>query len=204
MNTFGEEIFNDLTVLQSYFYGIYDLAIGGKCKCNGHASECIPVPGQSTDGQTNNTARLMCNCQHNTEGTDCERCKPFYNNQPWKMATDLEANECEGKFNLNDAYTHRFTFDGQFFLFSFLPRKSSVLRASLHLLGGAIQLLYVYLSLSFFSLFFLSSLTRPLFLKRRVVGRIAFCYLLPAFHMHWQCVSENRQDIKEEEERGVF
>lgn len=29
MNTFGEEIFYDENVLRSYFYGIYDLSVGG-------------------------------------------------------------------------------------------------------------------------------------------------------------------------------
>ena len=29
MNTFGEEIFFDEDSLRSYFYGIYDLSVGG-------------------------------------------------------------------------------------------------------------------------------------------------------------------------------
>lgn len=97
MNTFGEEVFNDETVLRSYFYAIYDLSIGGICKCNGHASECIPVPGQAAndDLNANVTSRLICNCQHNTAGPDCETCLPFYNDQPWGRGTALDASECK-------------------------------------------------------------------------------------------------------------
>ena len=45
--------------------GISDLAIGGRCKCNGHASEC------SIDA----TGEMSCNCKHNTAGRECEKCK---------------------------------------------------------------------------------------------------------------------------------
>jgi hypothetical protein len=46
--------------------GISDLAIGGRCKCNGHASDC-----------TLNTAtgEMGCVCNHNTDGKECEKCK---------------------------------------------------------------------------------------------------------------------------------
>lgn len=39
-NTFGDEIFYDTQVLQSYWYAIADVAVGARCKCNGHASKC--------------------------------------------------------------------------------------------------------------------------------------------------------------------
>ncbi|KAK7944940.1 hypothetical protein WMY93_000668 [Mugilogobius chulae] len=84
LNTFGDEVFNDPKVLKSYYYAISDFAVGGRCKCNGHASECLKNSGGS----------LVCNCKHNTEGADCERCKPFYNDRPWRRATADSANEC--------------------------------------------------------------------------------------------------------------
>ncbi|XP_020796887.2 laminin subunit gamma-1 [Boleophthalmus pectinirostris] len=84
LNTFGDEVFNDPKVLKSYYYAISDFAVGGRCKCNGHASECIKNSGGS----------LVCNCKHNTEGADCELCKPFYNDRPWRRATADNANEC--------------------------------------------------------------------------------------------------------------
>ncbi|GAB6029224.1 Netrin-1 [Chamberlinius hualienensis] len=66
------------------FYAISDFAVGGRCKCNGHASRCI----------TNRDGLLACDCKHNTAGRDCEKCKPFHFDRPWGRATSKEANEC--------------------------------------------------------------------------------------------------------------
>ncbi|XP_007578148.1 laminin subunit gamma-1 [Poecilia formosa] len=84
LNTFGDEVFNDPKVLKSYYYAISDFAVGGRCKCNGHASECVKDSG----------GRLVCDCKHNTEGVDCGVCKAFYNDRPWMRATADSANEC--------------------------------------------------------------------------------------------------------------
>lgn len=66
-------------------YAVADFAVGGRCKCNGHASRCII----GRDGQ------LTCECKHNTAGRDCERCKPFHFDRPWGRATARDANECK-------------------------------------------------------------------------------------------------------------
>jgi hypothetical protein len=58
LNTFGDEIFRGTKVLQSYYYAISDLVVGGKIKCNGHASDHSVVGG-----------RVVCNCHHNTGGS---------------------------------------------------------------------------------------------------------------------------------------
>ncbi|EDL39441.1 laminin, gamma 1, isoform CRA_a [Mus musculus] len=84
LNTFGDEVFNDPKVLKSYYYAISDFAVGGRCKCNGHASECVK----------NEFDKLMCNCKHNTYGVDCEKCLPFFNDRPWRRATAESASEC--------------------------------------------------------------------------------------------------------------
>uniref|UniRef100_I3MHP0 Laminin subunit gamma-3 n=1 Tax=Ictidomys tridecemlineatus TaxID=43179 RepID=I3MHP0_ICTTR len=84
LNTFGDDIFKDPKVLQSYYYAVSDFSVGGRCKCNGHASSCGP----------DEAGRLACRCQHNTTGTDCERCLPFFQDRPWARGTAEAANEC--------------------------------------------------------------------------------------------------------------
>ncbi|XP_026685983.1 netrin-B-like, partial [Diaphorina citri] len=68
-------------------YAVSDLSIGGRCKCNGHASRCIKSP----------QGELVCECRHNTAGKDCEKCKPFFSDRPWGRATVYDANECKGR-----------------------------------------------------------------------------------------------------------
>ncbi|NWQ62499.1 LAMC3 protein, partial [Neopipo cinnamomea] len=84
LNTFGDDIFKDPKVLQSYYYAISDFSVGGRCKCNGHASECAP----------DEAGQLVCVCQHHTAGVDCERCQPFHQDRPWARGTAEAANEC--------------------------------------------------------------------------------------------------------------
>ena len=85
LNTFGDEIFGDPQVLQSYYYAISKITVGGYCKCNGHADNCMLEIG----------GRHVCDCQHNTMGDDCQMCKPLYNNKPWHFATKADAHQCE-------------------------------------------------------------------------------------------------------------
>ncbi|KAG7477256.1 hypothetical protein MATL_G00092200 [Megalops atlanticus] len=85
LNTFGDEFFKDAKVLRSYFYAISDFSVGGRCKCNGHASECDQGEG----------GELVCACQHHTTGADCQQCQPFYQDRPWARATADSANECQ-------------------------------------------------------------------------------------------------------------
>ncbi|KAF4517692.1 hypothetical protein B566_EDAN016518, partial [Ephemera danica] len=89
LNTFGDEVFGDPQVLRSYFYAISEFAVGARCKCNGHASEC--VTSSSLDGQT----RRVCRCEHNTAGPDCNECLPFYNDVPWARSSATNVHECK-------------------------------------------------------------------------------------------------------------
>jgi len=76
------------TATMAHHYAVSDFAVGGRCKCNGHAARCIP----GKDGE------VVCECRHNTAGRDCERCRPFHFDRPWARATARDANECKGSF----------------------------------------------------------------------------------------------------------
>jgi netrin 1 len=77
--------FNDGQMMQHY--ALSDFSVGGRCKCNGHASRCV----RGVDGQ------LECECKHNTAGRDCEKCKLFYFDRPWARGSARDANECKGE-----------------------------------------------------------------------------------------------------------
>ncbi|BFZ03376.1 hypothetical protein BsWGS_06415 [Bradybaena similaris] len=84
LNTLGDESKDDDGAKKSYYYSLSDFAVGGRCKCNGHASRCI----------TGRDGRQACDCKHNTAGYDCEKCQPFFYDRPWQRATSREANQC--------------------------------------------------------------------------------------------------------------
>lgn len=79
---------NSLLAAGTSTYALSDFSVGGRCKCNGHASRCV----KNVD-----TGLLECECKHNTAGRDCEKCKPFYFDRPWARATIDNANECKGE-----------------------------------------------------------------------------------------------------------
>lgn len=88
LHTFGDENEDDSELArESYFYAVSDLQVGGRCKCNGHASRCV----------TDRDGSLVCECKHNTAGPECDRCKSFHYDRPWQRATAREANECVGE-----------------------------------------------------------------------------------------------------------
>ncbi|XP_022313995.2 netrin-1-like isoform X1 [Crassostrea virginica] len=84
LNTYNDENADDDGVRESYYYAMSDLAVGGRCKCNGHASRCVK----------NRAGQYVCECKHNTAGNDCEKCKPFHFDRPWARATSTNANAC--------------------------------------------------------------------------------------------------------------
>ncbi|KAL3087985.1 hypothetical protein niasHT_026406 [Heterodera trifolii] len=71
-------------VRERYFYAMAELAVGGRCKCNGHASRCV----------IDRMGRYSCDCKHATTGLDCEKCRPFHFDRPWARATADDANAC--------------------------------------------------------------------------------------------------------------
>lgn len=69
-------------------YGVAELQVGGRCKCNGHASRCTAGKDEGVP---------QCDCRHNTAGPECDICKTFYWDRPWQRATPKDAHECVGE-----------------------------------------------------------------------------------------------------------
>ncbi|TSL41020.1 Protein canopy 4 [Bagarius yarrelli] len=61
-----------------------DIQVGGRCKCNGHASRC----------RRDNKGLAVCQCEHHTTGPDCDVCEPFYYDRPWQRATPTQPHPC--------------------------------------------------------------------------------------------------------------
>uniref|UniRef100_A0A8C5KXI4 Netrin G1 n=1 Tax=Jaculus jaculus TaxID=51337 RepID=A0A8C5KXI4_JACJA len=72
------EIFVDELHLARYFYAISDIKVRGRCKCNLHATVCVY-----------DNSKLSCECEHNTTGPDCGKCKKNYQGRPWSPGSYL-------------------------------------------------------------------------------------------------------------------
>uniref|UniRef100_A0A7M4G2I4 Netrin G1 n=1 Tax=Crocodylus porosus TaxID=8502 RepID=A0A7M4G2I4_CROPO len=72
------EIYVDEQHLARYFYAISDIRVYGRCKCNLHATSC-----------KEENKKLFCECEHNTTGPDCGKCKKNYQGQPWSPGSYL-------------------------------------------------------------------------------------------------------------------
>ncbi|KAM4527703.1 netrin-G2 isoform 2-T3 [Odontesthes bonariensis] len=66
--------------LLKYFYAISNIEVPARCKCNLHASQCLLIDGN-----------LQCQCEHNTTGQDCQRCKKGFKAKSWKAGSYLPA-----------------------------------------------------------------------------------------------------------------
>ncbi|XP_051268978.1 filaggrin isoform X18 [Dicentrarchus labrax] len=64
--------------LLKYFYAISNIEVPARCKCNLHASQCLLQDGN-----------LQCQCEHNTTGQDCQRCKKGFKAKSWKAGSYL-------------------------------------------------------------------------------------------------------------------
>ncbi|XP_043941931.1 netrin-G1 isoform X1 [Protopterus annectens] len=64
--------------LSRYFYAISDVKVHGRCKCNLHANTCV------FDGN-----KLTCECEHNTTGPECGRCKRSHQGRFWSPGSYL-------------------------------------------------------------------------------------------------------------------
>lgn len=54
------------------------LLFKNRCKCNLHATGC-----------KEENKRLLCECEHNTTGPDCGKCKKNYQGRPWSPGSYL-------------------------------------------------------------------------------------------------------------------
>ncbi|KAM8828083.1 uncharacterized protein ntng2b isoform 4-T4 [Spinachia spinachia] len=64
--------------LLKYFYAISNIEVPARCKCNLHAAQCLLQEGN-----------LQCQCEHNTTGQDCQRCKKSFKAKSWKAGSYL-------------------------------------------------------------------------------------------------------------------
>ncbi|KAK5879316.1 hypothetical protein CesoFtcFv8_024632 [Champsocephalus esox] len=64
--------------LLKYFYAISNIEVPARCKCNLHSSQCLLLDGN-----------LQCQCEHNTTGQDCQRCKKSFKAKSWKAGSYL-------------------------------------------------------------------------------------------------------------------
>ncbi|XP_014252287.1 laminin subunit alpha [Cimex lectularius] len=78
----------DPTVSRRYFYSIKDISIGGRCRCNGHADVCAETKEDKY--------KLRCVCQHDTCGTNCDKCCPNKVQKPWRQSKPNKLFVCEG------------------------------------------------------------------------------------------------------------
>lgn len=57
---------------------------------------CLFLFGNAIIGINGERTRV-CECKHFTDGQDCEKCLPFYNDAPWGRATSKNVHECKRK-----------------------------------------------------------------------------------------------------------
>ncbi|XP_015449611.1 laminin subunit gamma-3 [Pteropus alecto] len=79
LNTFGDDIFKDPKVLQSYYYAVSDFSVGGRCKCNGHClglGPKTPAPGTKATSpcSTRPSPSSTCKCGYTRPFTQACNC----------------------------------------------------------------------------------------------------------------------------------
>nr|XP_025728478.1 laminin subunit beta-4-like [Callorhinus ursinus] len=81
--------------LENYYYALYKMVVRGRCFCNGHASECGPAQKVREDAfSPTGMVHSRCVCQHHTDGPNCERCRDFFHDAPWRPGAGHQDSTC--------------------------------------------------------------------------------------------------------------
>ncbi|KAM9016840.1 usherin [Ara ararauna] len=67
------------------YYGINEITVSGRCNCHGHADNCDSAV---------EPYRCLCIKESYTEGNNCDRCLPLYNDKPFRPGDQVHAYNC--------------------------------------------------------------------------------------------------------------
>ncbi|KAM5300669.1 usherin [Glossophaga mutica] len=72
--------------LRHRYYAVSEITITGRCQCHGHAAHC---------DTTSQPSRCLCSPDSFTEGLQCDRCLPLYNDKPFRPGDQVHAFNCK-------------------------------------------------------------------------------------------------------------
>ncbi|XP_068088985.1 usherin isoform X3 [Hyperolius riggenbachi] len=67
------------------YYALSEIAISGRCNCHGHATAC---------DTSVSPYKCMCDVTSYTDGNNCDRCLPLFNNKPFRQGDQVNAFNC--------------------------------------------------------------------------------------------------------------
>ncbi|NP_067383.3 usherin precursor [Mus musculus] len=68
------------------YYAVDEIIVSGRCQCHGHAETC---------DRTRRPYRCLCSPHSFTEGPQCDRCSPLYNDKPFRSGDNVNAFNCK-------------------------------------------------------------------------------------------------------------
>ncbi|XP_037397596.1 usherin [Pygocentrus nattereri] len=67
------------------YYAVDEITISGRCECHGHADSC---------DASASPYRCLCVPESHTQGANCERCAPLFNDKPFRAGDQVQAYNC--------------------------------------------------------------------------------------------------------------